>query len=154
MKVYIGFSTHSGIFSKLIRSFTNSEISHAFLLLDDKIGQVVVQAAGLKVHATCYDKFREENFNIKLYPVDIPLYKINWLFRQTGKKYGMLELLGYLIILLGRKVGLKLPNMFGDGYKTFVCSELIANLFELDAETITPQDLLEYCEEVYGQNNS
>jgi hypothetical protein len=154
VKVCVGFSTHCGLFSKLIRLFTNSEVSHAYLLVDQPIGQTIIQASGLKLHATCYELFKKENLNIKLYEVDIPLYKVKWVFRQTGKRYGMWELLGYLIVLLGRKFGLSLPNLFSDGYKTFICSELIANLFELDAETTTPQDLLEYCEKYYGTNNT
>jgi len=73
-------------------------------------------------------------------------YKQAEMFRvfQCGKPYGILEILGFCWVILGRKFNKHWPNPFNDGIDSYVCSSVVCRQIGLlDDATITPADLYE-----------
>lgn len=148
MQVHIGFSSHPGWLASLIKYCTKSKASHTFIILPlTGIEQLVIHAQGLKVNAIDLDVFMSTNTVLKVFPVEISMEKVYWLYRQLGKSYGILELIGYIWVLIGNRLGKKWANPLADGEKTYVCSELAASVLDLlHPEEYSPQDLLNYLE--------
>jgi hypothetical protein len=144
--IIVGFSHGKTIFSKLISFLTRQEISHCYTRIpfegDEKLS-TVFHAAGFNVHYMNYNYFK--TFQKKI----ISEYKIEltdeqWLeaqkfrFENAGKPYGWKQILGYLWILINKK----LNNPWADGDKSHVCVEVVAKSLGLpDAEKLLPHEL-------------
>jgi hypothetical protein len=70
---------------------------------------------------------------------------------ECGKTYSYSQLIGYAWVLLGRGLGKKWSNPLADGKHGYVCVELVCRCLGIgDAESMTPQDLLEHLSDKHG----
>ena len=147
--VVAGFSHSTNIFSKLIMRITNSNISHAYIRLDN----IVFQASGLFVNEHSWEYFLTYEVIIKEIPVimtDEQFEKAE-AFRKSalGKPYSIREVIGFVWVMFMKNIfNTKVSNPFKDDEKGFVCSELAARYLgiENEEENITPCGLLEILE--------
>lgn len=147
MKVKIGFSYQDKWLSKLIRWATNSPVSHSYIRDISDSEDLVIHAHGLNVSIVPYDIFSIDNKVVKEFEYDMDEQSLSWLYDQTTKSYGVLTLLGFVWVMLGKKLGKQWKNPFSDNNKSFVCSELVAKSIGMEnAEGITPFELLNYFE--------
>lgn len=155
MKVSIGFSTSSSVLSALIRWFTNSPISHTFLLVEDLIPgmPMVMQAARGGFQLITYDRFCKGSHNIKIVvpKQDISpgvVQALQWL----GEPYDTVGLVGMAIVEVGRRFRRHWRNWIHSSSSMW-CSE--ANTYVLKAanypgaealspSTTSPADLLAF----------
>jgi hypothetical protein len=151
--IRVGFSTHKGSFSWLIRTATASEISHTYLRIPvpQYNRDVIFQASGLVVNYTAGDVFAEHSEIIEEYEVDISDTQaaLGERFRVTevGKPYSMKQIVGFIGVIVARQVlNKKIPNPASDGNHSYVCVEVVAVCIGLeDGESMTPEDLRRWC---------
>lgn len=150
----VGFSTHSGAFSWLIRTATSSEVSHTYLRIPvpEHSTDMIFQASGLTVNYCAKDVFEFKNNICEEYDIDVSdeQFKAAERFRITeaGKAYSMNQVYGFIAVLAARQVlDKKISNPFSDGDHSYVCVEVVAVCIGLeDAESMTPEDLRRWCE--------
>lgn len=153
--VIVGFSTHPGIFSTLIKFVTNSKVSHTYIRIPvpEYNDSMIFQASGLTVNYTNYNVFKEKSTVIEEYEIEIDddTFAMAECMRvmEAGKPYGMAEIFGLLWVLAMRGFGVKVNNPFRDGSRTYVCVELIMNCvgLERDSENVTQEDFRQWCEQ-------
>lgn len=151
--VIVGFSSHPGIFSTLIKFFTNSRVSHTYIKLPipEYNEFMVFQASGLSVNYTNYEVFRKKSKVIEEYMVEVSddEAKLGELLRimESGKPYGIKEIWGLLWVLANRGMGRKVNNPFRDGSSSYICVELAMVSVGLphDSENITQEDFRKWC---------
>ena len=151
--IRVGFSTHAGAFSWLIRTVTASKVSHTYLRIPvpEYNTDMIFQASGLTVNY-CADKvFSLKNQVIEEYDVDISdeQYEIGEKFRVTesGKPYSIRQIGGFLTVLAARQfLDKKISNPASNGNHSYVCVEVVAVCIGLkDGESMTPEDLRRWC---------
>lgn len=150
----IGFSTNNkNILSNLIRFFTESKISHTFLLFEAHEQTFVLHASDRGISISNFKKFKQENTLVKLFMIDINNEEqaIQFALTKLDIEYDYIGALGYLWVLLMRKLGKKTVNPLVTRTKE-ICSKFITEILafdnykdyaSLDAATIDPEDLLE-----------
>ena len=149
MKIKVGLSRNSTPLSKLIRLFTNSQVSHCFILIND---ETVLHAGFPYVMGWYYQNFLKHNVVVATFEVEVPEWRVKWAYAQAGKTYGWVTLFGMLFVLLGKRLKINIKNPFPDNEGTYICSEFAARVIGYpNSEDISPQDLLEYLESNYGQ---
>jgi hypothetical protein len=132
----IGFSNNKkGILPKLIRFFTDSHISHAFIITDEIAGQPAVQEASLLVQIVPLEKYyvNDDTQDYELYEIH-PEYASKLAMYESrkrvfnelaGEKYGKLQLVWFPWRWFNEKVLRrdirKTKNWMTDGV---ICSEL------------------------------
>jgi hypothetical protein len=147
MLVTVGFSHANNLFSKLIMWLTNSAISHCYVRLPNDI---VFQASGLTVNEQAYEYFITYETVLREVQVELTDEQFaaaeKFRLESLGKPYSMAELIGFIPILLLRKVGIKLKNPLSDGSKAYVCVKLVAQYIGVNdkAENMYPQDLSDF----------
>ncbi len=156
MKLVVGFSqAPKKAFSKLIRWVTNSQVSHAFVVLELAGQTIIYQASGLAVNYQNKDTFLGIESGIELYSFDLPDADAtrNQVFRLTsvGKPYSWQEVVGYAWVLLARKFGKRVRNPFSGGDTAYVCVDVAAAHLPIDPELLgdgswTPEDLRLWCQ--------
>jgi len=155
-RIIFGFSRPKGWFqpfSWAIRFFTWSNISHAYIkFYSTKYDRwLIYQASGLAVNFIGDAMFAPKEVIVEEYEIPISeLTKnktIEYAIDKCGSSYGVLEILGLLLVILAKKVGKNIPNILYNN-NTFVCSELAADILieigegnGLDPKTTTPVDL-------------
>lgn len=157
-KVIVGFSTHPGAFSKLIRFITNSKVSHTYIRIPvlEYNEDMVFQASGLSVNYTNYKVFQTKCKVIEEYEitVDDETHALGEMMRvmEAGKPYSVKELIGLLWVLMMRGFGYKVQNPFRDGSTSYICVELVMICVGLrhDSENITQEDFRRWCE-IHGK---
>jgi 3-deoxy-D-arabino-heptulosonate 7-phosphate (DAHP) synthase class II len=154
--IIIGFSSHSSLFSWLIRFFTSSKVSHTYIRLPvpEYNTSVIFQASGLAVNYTASDVFESHSEVIEEYELNITdeQYRLSEKFRVTevGKPYSYKQIIGFLTVLTARKFGKNIPNPLSNGDHSYVCVEVVANSVGIsNGESMTPEDLRFWC-----QNNA
>jgi len=149
--INVCFSTTSGKFSRLIRWFTRSNVSHALLTFrDETLNKVfVMEANGRGFMLVPWSKWKRHNQVVARYKLladkDVQLASLRTLSSSLGAEYDYIGILGFLL----RRFFKRMANPFDNPTKMF-CSEVVAQ-FLLKAgfprfdspETWTPQDLLE-----------
>lgn len=157
----IGFETdrHSFI-SKAIRWITRSKWSHVFIV--GPINSVsakreILEADWQGVHIAFLDKYKAEHVKVQIYRVEVDPKIRNEAFSKCldmiGKRYGFLQLLGFIpVVILGR-LGIRIKNPITSGT---VCSELAlryltslgisAKFTMLDKDATSPEDLFKLLE--------
>lgn len=152
----IGFSTTQALLSRVIRFFTRSPVSHAFLVYRDVDfeREMVMEAVGAGFRIVPLDRFEKHNTVVRIFtprhPIDEGLRAaVDWL----GESYDSGGLLGMALLLLARslKLRLKRRNVLASSRSLF-CSEAVARAcrasrypgFRLDPETTSPQDLFAF----------
>lgn len=157
--VRIGFSTTNKLLSRIIRKLTRSRASHAFLVYRDvDFGRdMVMEAVGHGFRLVPYDGFQRRNTIVAeitpAYSIEQGLRRaVDWLGANYDK--GGLVGMAYLLVLRwlrlrSRSVRLKNPLAAS---RALFCSEAVARAcawskypgFDLDPESTTPQDLLDF----------
>ncbi len=150
----IGFSTTDALFSRLIRRFTGSKVSHAFLVYFDVDfdREMVMEAVGAGFRIVPLDKFARHNRVVEIvtprHPIDEGLKAaVDWL----GEGYDARGILGMALLLAFRALRRRtrrVRNLLASRRALF-CSEAVARAcracrypgFDRDPETTTPQDL-------------
>jgi hypothetical protein len=151
----VGFSTTTSWISRLIRAFTKSRVSHAWLLYyDEDFGRDMVMESTLEgFRIVPYDKFAAQNKVVAIFkPEDQYAFNqgflkiIDWL----GTAYDFRGLFGMLWVLMGRFMKKKFRNPMGNAHTMF-CSEVIVRVMErypdtefLDPEGVSPEDLMHH----------
>jgi uncharacterized protein YycO len=114
---------------------------------------MVFQASGLTVNYTNYNFFQNKSKVVEEYEMSVSdeQYEkaMTLMAESAGKPYSMKEIFGFLYVLYMREWRYKrVKNPFGDGDKSYVCSELAAECIGVkDPETVTPEDLRRYCKQ-------
>lgn len=147
----IGFSTHASVFSWLIRTATNSKISHTYLKIPTDYGEFVVfQASGLSVNYCNWNYFKSKNKILYEYVVEVSdeQWEKAERFRVTevGKPYSAKQILGFAYIIIMKSLGKIVHNPLSDGNHSYVCVEVVAKCIGIDrAEDMSPEDLWQWC---------
>lgn len=151
MPARIGFSTSSSPVSWAIRRLTDSDVSHCFVTLDMIGVQCVLEAHDTGFRAIPLNHFYETNTVVDILDPEVPLEPVlpdalEWL----GRPYDFVGLVGFLWVLLGRRLGRTWTNPFRSMGRQF-CSEAVVRLLQmakhpgaslLDPESTSPADLL------------
>jgi uncharacterized protein YycO len=145
----IGFSRpkKQKLASNTIQLVLNTNYSHTYLVFDVKsTGQRVVYQATLKgVHCLEYETFKKDNIIIdEIYIKDEESRTdaLRFCISHLGKPYSLLAIFAILFNI-----------KFGDGKRSFICSELVARALKLPVnrpDLVTPRDIREYLENLYG----
>lgn len=139
MNIIVGFSKRKGFLSWLIRKAENTPYSHVYVRYWNPYIQemLILHAAGTMVHCSTVELFlKHKNSVIKEYviPVESEQLKqvIKFSMRQSGKPYGMTQLIGMAWSrILKQLFGKTHKNPFGDKERTMVCSEFVAHVLNL-----------------------
>jgi hypothetical protein len=161
--IIIGFSRSSSrfpIFSWLIMLAQRNNFSHTYIRfnVDSVNKEVVFQAKGLTVNFMGFELFKQEEIVVKEFELEISDTTYNNLIGSAidllGEPYSMLQILNSTIYLLFKKAP------FDSQIKGWDCSKLVA--YELqeelgfkipeDLDVITPKDLYQFLESIYGKN--
>lgn len=155
-KQTIIFSTTNQIFSRLIRFFTKSKVSHCAIGLDIGGMDMVAHATVSGIVLVPRSRFTENNTIIKEFIINQDIENnIVKVFEDLGVQYDYVGVFGFgLVNVLKRWFGLKIKNPLASS-KAMVCSEFVVALNkynnkieswkDIDPETITPQELLDIC---------
>jgi hypothetical protein len=154
-KLIVGFSyAPTKAFSKLIRWVTNSQVSHAFVVLETS-ETTIYQASGLAVNYQNKGTFLAIENPTEFYEFDLTDAQAaaNQTFRlQTvGKPYSWQEVIGYGWVLLARKFGKRVRNPYSGGQTAYVCVDIAAAHLPIDPQALgdgswTPEDLRLWCQ--------
>jgi hypothetical protein len=159
--VRVGFSTTNAWLSRLIRKLSRSRVSHAFLVYGDvDFGRdMVMEAVGNGFRIVPYSGFEKHNTVVAQITPAFPIEKglqeaVNWL--GAGYDTGGLVGMAWLMVkrwfrLRARSVRTRNPLASS---RALFCSEAVARAclwseypgFDLDPESTSPQDLLEFFE--------
>lgn len=147
--ITVGFSRNKKILSKIICLLTKSDVSHTYIKIPvpEYNTNMMFQAAGLNVHYMNEDVFKAHGSTI-VEEIDVEVtdeqYARAEKFRVTecGKAYSVMELIGYLWVLLNHKIGRDVPNPFYDGDTAYVCVEVVTTCTGInDRGTLVPETL-------------
>ena len=160
VNVKIGFSSGSRLSSRIIKFFTRSHISHAFLIIEDSFlgSDMVMEATPGGFRLITLSQFARTHDIVAVFDIPHSLEKgvrksASWL----GRKYDYLGVFGTAFVLLGRWMKLKWANPFNT--KAIYCSEAIVYILqvsnypgalELDPASTTPADLYSFLKKSSG----
>ena len=153
--VFSRASTKFPIFSWLIMLCQRTPYSHvAIKMVDSETGLIVFyQASHTMVNCMGESVFNSQETIIYQFDfqVDSSLksQSKNFAIQRLGLPYGMLSILGLLLVQLASFIGIKISNPLKDEGKTYVCSEFVADLLRsveginlgMIPDDITPKDL-------------
>ena len=154
--VTIGFSKNADdkIFSIGLQSYMDRDYSHCFVKYHTKhhLGDDAIYHSSLSAGVGYMSQtiFEEDNTIVMLYELEVSdeVYKEikEALFKVCGRKYGLMQNLGILIVDLLRGIGIKAKNPFvkGENCSEMVYRHVLANLFpehKYDPDTITPSEV-------------
>jgi len=149
--ITIGFSTSNAIVSKVIRWFTKSKASHAYIAFDDRdLGRRIVMEASLYGYKLVqHEHWSKKNKVVKEFTCKKRLTEsLKYMAGELGKDYDFWSAFG---LAARRWVGKWYKNPFRDPKKLH-CSEAMVLFLQqaglaldLDPESTTPEDLLQYC---------
>lgn len=156
MKGDIFFSASNSWISKAIRWFTKSNVSHTGIIINNQKRKLVLEAATRQVHITTYDKHYKKGY-IEIYRPKIDEKMVDKaidcvISKHLEKPYGYLQLLGFAIVCLLKRIGIKIKNPLkmhsicsevSRDYGAFLpLSEKAKQEFaKLDPDTTSPDDL-------------
>lgn len=132
----IAFSSKQDSFiSKAIRKFTNSMWSHTFVVWRDVDGEwLCIEANDFELAISPLKKFFDKSYNVVFFEPDVGIDRRIFAIKRVlslddkririGATYGYLQLIGFAIVLLLRKLGIRRrSNIFTQGV---ICSEFVA----------------------------
>jgi len=150
MSINVCFSTTDGFFSRLIRWFTHSKVSHSIITFrDDTLDRVfVMEANGRGFMLVPWSKWRTHNELVARYELStVPesqLEALRELSNALGAEYDYVSILGFI----WRRFMGRMKNPLDNPTK-LVCSEAVAKFLYLaglkgfdEPETWTPQDIM------------
>lgn len=136
-KIYVGFSSPKTWkpFAEAIKLAEGTQFSHIYIRMPTKAkyGQdLIYHASGLAVNFMSSVIFESHNNIIKEFELDIDPETYNktiaFAISKAGIPYGVKQILGIAICILGRKLGKTWKNPFADGDCSYICSELVAEI--------------------------
>lgn len=156
---HIGFSTprHFNPISWLVRKLTGSRASHAWFLYFDADWEddFVLEAHELGFRLVPYARFKKENVVVKVVTPKTNIeIGVRWASQWLGSAYDFSGLLGMAWVLLLRILRRRARNPLQSSHAMF-CSEMCVTVLkrggcpwvhDLDAATVSPQDLLDLFE--------
>jgi hypothetical protein len=152
----IGFSTGKGNpVSAIIRFFTGSRASHAWLLVHDPLFdmELVMEAHEVGFRLVPFKTFRKANRIVAIVDPQHPLDPgVREAAKWLGSQYDFRGLFGMMFVIAGRVFRRKWKNPFRSARSMF-CSEAVVRVLRasgfpdatrLSAEDTTPQDLMDF----------
>lgn len=155
--INVCFSTSDHLFSRVIRWFTKSKVSHALITFRDETldKTFAMEANGRGFMIVPWAKWRTGNVMVARYSLDVPeeaqMESLRGLAEFLGSQYDYISILGFA---LRRFLG-RMRNPFDTSSK-LVCSEAVARFLHLtgvpslqyfdDYGTWAPEDLLKEAE--------
>jgi len=153
MKVWIGFSTTNLWISRLIRWFTKSKASHAWIAFESKeLGTRIVLEAHYTFRAVPYAWFKRRNRIVAEIEIPNAEAMVVKCAEFLGTDYDYTGLLGGIIVSLGQLFGRRWRNPWGNP-RLPTCSESVVRAMQydkflsgekLDPESTSPQQLMEF----------
>jgi hypothetical protein len=146
MKIYVGFSKPTGLFTPMawiIRKVEKTAYSHVYLRWEEPFShtECVFQANGHGVNFLELSKFLQSNTVCEEYEFEVSSLQYSEFMKfcmgQAGLRYGIIQILG---IGLVRLFNLK-HNPLSHGRKLQVCSELVGYFLEVVMGYDIPEDL-------------
>lgn len=156
MRVWVGFSTTNRLLSRVIRWVTRSRVSHVWLSWESReLGQRMVMEAHWDFRAIPYASFARANTVVK----EIEIRRNGEALVKScvdflGQPYDYTGIVGGLWVQLGKWLRRRWRNPLGKS-DAQTCSEAVTRGLQeigrrgarrLDAESTSPQDLLEFLE--------
>lgn len=157
--ITVGFSSADTLVSWLIRRATGSRVSHCFVVREVLGVECALEAVASGFRAIPMSVFSEGNKIVDIVSVDCdPSLDEPILGTMLGHPYDFLGLLGFLVVLLGRKLGRHWRNPVRGSGRLF-CSESVVRLLsavgvpgaaDLDPEMCSPEDVLVFLKNTRG----
>ena len=154
--MHIGFSTSTHIPSTIIRLFTHSPTSHAYIVFEAAHQSLVLQADHRGVICDHYTNFKQHNTIIAEYQLLTGHQEddaiLSFALHQLTKPYDFLGLVGFGWVLFNKALGIKTKQPF-PRRSSYYCSELIIAALQsahfptshmLDRFLTSPEELLEF----------
>ena len=146
------FTTTGSWISRLIRKLTSSSVSHSALGLEWGGVPVILEADWNGVVLKVRSVWETQVKVIAEYEV-LPRLELNRALSHIGARYDYRGLLGFLWVLVAKRLGKRLNNKLASS-KAMICSEFIVRLGQgviegwgqFDPETTSPADLHSWCE--------
>lgn len=155
--ITVGFSTHPGLLSRLIRFVTRSRASHAWIVFDDRHFRVrfVLESTGKGFHLIPFERWGRSNAVVRTFDLPYPLEDgLAAVAGYLGESYDVGGLVGMVVVLAGRWLRRRWRNPLASS-RTVFCSEAVTRILvgagvpgaeELDPEATSPEDLLVFLE--------
>jgi hypothetical protein len=151
--VYVGFSTGTNIVSRLICKMMGAPYSHVYVNFPSLLlnRDIIYEAS----HFSVAFSGKTSRKVVKEYKLEVPeavkVKTLQFAIDHLGAPYGVMQLVGFMWVILCRKFGKKVKNPIQNGPKAYVCSEIVAEMLkhlgypmEGDMDTITPKDVDEF----------
>lgn len=160
--VKVGFSTQKkNVLSRIIRWFTKSQASHAWLFVGDSfLGMdMVLQATEGGFQLMTFEAFKSRNDIVAL--IEPPQSIFPGIQKATtwlGENYDYFGLFGSAVVIFGRWLKRKWKNPLNGAHSMF-CSEAVVYVLQasdypgaadLDPSSTTPQDLMDFLSKPSG----
>lgn len=158
--IVIGFSKRKGFapISKLIMQVEGTTHSHVYLqtLSNSLDRDLIYQASGSSVNFSGLRVFNQHNTTVTEYMLFITKEQQTKILQKAvdtvGTKYGAKQLVGMGIVRIAKRLGIKIKNPWGDGRATYICSELVAEIFKdvlqldftQDLDSVGPKELEQF----------
>jgi hypothetical protein len=156
-KIIFGFSRpiEKKILSSAIMKVDDVDFSHAYIKLwSEKYNRYLIyQASGLQVNFVNQEIFESHNVAVHEFEVEVSdetrTIVMQYAIDRCGMPYSIKELFGFLLVKINSCFGKTIKNPFGDGNRSYVCSELVAEIIReclgkqlpKDPDDMTPKDL-------------
>lgn len=145
-------------FAALIMKAYGIPYDHVYVRIhSDKYQRdLIYQASKLMVNFMGIDAFSQDNLIVDEFSVEITddnkVKLMQFAIDNACKPYGISEALGLAIVRMAQICGFTIKNPFGDGGKTYVCSELAGFILQQYAgaqipenqDDMTPLDIFNY----------
>jgi len=161
VRVTLVFTTTTSPVSQAIRWVTGSRVSHVAIGLSWEDVPVIVEATTGGVKNSPRVLWAKDHILVAEYTFKPSVVvDLSEAIATIGAAYDYVGLAGYLVVLLGRRLGRKLKNPLASE-KAMVCSEFVLCLNkektipewkDLDPEATTPEDLFRICEKAVVDN--
>jgi hypothetical protein len=132
MKVYVGFSTTDGIWSRLIRWFTEAQVSHTYIRVYDEFLEtpIVIHADLPGVIIEHAEIFLEKNVVIEEFEIDDERVKLGLKKNlcHLRKKYDWWDILDWALVLKFRRWFKRKIREPLEDPKKLICVDLVARV--------------------------
>jgi hypothetical protein len=140
-KIIVGFSKPSKnikfpIVSWAIRLIERTPYSHVYIrwYSDSLERDIVYQASGTMVNFVGMNVFSEHAEPVHEFEIECSKETIKktkqFAIDKAGYPYGVKQIVGILFVKIASLFGKKIKNPFADGGRTYVCSELVAEILK------------------------
>lgn len=137
------------IVAELIKWYQGTKFSHV-LIID---GELVYQASHSYVNCMHIEVFLKDNNIIHRYAVPNKDVDMEFVKKQLGKQYGVMQLFVISIFALVKALFkfIKFKSK-GNGDQKFICSEFVGKALKLDwvDDLTTPEEINNYLKDKYG----